>query len=134
MKIKRIREMLEQTTPDGLPVVPRDYHVVVHTILDNGGVFEYHPDRITSWRGDYSKPTLAGVGEPTTVKQFIEMLREAHGKKVIGYKGGDYILDEEDHLWADDYGEADMWAIVAVRLVAEAKHIELIRVQVPETW
>lgn len=66
---------------------------------------------VGSWRGSYDMPAIImdHTMEPITVGAAIEKLSKTSGKKVVGYKGGDYILRETDTLFVvtDESDAAD---------------------------
>ena len=65
--------------------------------FDFGGYVDY----IDSWRGSYSQPALYWTinYNKFLVKDLITMLEDVDGMKVTGYKGGDYVLNDDDTIW-----------------------------------
>ena len=81
--------------------------------LDKGKVLWFYSDlgfiytsdfECFSWRGSYELPAVEATlinntGEGTPVEVALENLRECNGMGVIGYKGGDFVLSEDDTLF-----------------------------------
>lgn len=72
------------------------------------------PVNINSWRGVYAEPAIgwqptgySGDGEEITVEQFIEVLKHAaySGAYYLGWKGGEYIYNENSELHVDNPGD-----------------------------
>ena len=67
--------------------------------------FMYTSDFIcNSWRGSYDLPAIEvqqieSTYEATTVETAISNLRDCEGANVTGYKGGDYVLSEDNTLF-----------------------------------
>lgn len=79
--------------------------------------FEYlFPVGIDSWRGSYDELAIgfATDGNPMTVGEFLNMLKDTVGKTLSGYKGGDFLMDEETPLWVANPGNAGDTQIVGV--------------------
>ena len=62
-----------------------------------------------SWRGSYNLPAIEYYSGKSgcSVNSAIENLQEIDGMKVSGYKGGDYVLNEEDPLFIANYGDSN---------------------------
>ena len=52
-----------------------------------------------SWRGSYNYPAARYSDEVYDVETVIDNLRKMSNKTVFGYKGGEYVLDEEDCVY-----------------------------------
>jgi hypothetical protein len=93
-----------------------------HVQFDFGG---FEPTSLASYRGYYEQLAL-GFQEATwddkspTVKSVLQELKNAIGKTYEGYKGGDYKMSEDTHLWVANYGEANSTAIVGLAIVGLA--------------
>lgn len=89
------------------------------------------PTRFASWRGRYNDLTLYHGGSwnrspdddpgytedpECTVRDLLQLAREADGGTFQGYKGGDYTMRLDTPIWADDYGCCDYMAIVGSRV------------------
>lgn len=61
------------------------------------------PSEIISWRGSYSKPailcTMNDNYSKLSVKEWIEFFEKVEGTEVTGYKGGEFVLSEDDDVW-----------------------------------
>lgn len=79
--------------------------------FDFGG---FMPDRIASYRGDYSQLAI-GYKEPKepykTVDVFLAELRAVNGQTMQGYKGGDFVMDLDTPIWVANYGESNSTAV-----------------------
>jgi hypothetical protein len=62
---------------------------------------------LTTWRGDYRKVTIPVCDY--TVMSVAELLVDAaevmNGREMIGYKGGEFYMNENTPVYADDYGQ-----------------------------
>ena len=52
-----------------------------------------------SWRGSYNYPAAIYSNNVYDVETVIDNLRKMSNKTVSGYKGGEYVLDEEDCVY-----------------------------------
>lgn len=73
------------------------------------GVGEFH-----SWRGSYQDLTLAPTEDPSMVGDVLWRARQALTKTFYGYKGGDYEMNKDTPVWADQYGEASGRMILGI--------------------
>jgi hypothetical protein len=78
------------------------------------------PTRFDSWRGIYRELALDCDSEkcsedlPIPVSDFLELCRETIGKSFEGYKGGEYIMDEETPIWIANYGDCGNTALIDI--------------------
>lgn len=83
------------------------------------------PAGLHSWRGIYAELAIGfrdanqyradGTCCPIpAVKDFLEELRGAVGKRFEGYKGGGFVMSRETPLWVSKYGEAHETAVVGL--------------------
>ncbi len=77
--------------------------------IDDGG----SPSDPHSYRGYYSDLSFQALGEKINAEKFAKILKGANGNTFEGYKGGDYIMEENTPLWIASYGCTGK-AIVAV--------------------
>lgn len=80
--------------------------LIVIDMLDELFTSEFCVD---SWRGSYNLPAIEYTsGEKGCyIDTAIKNLSEVSGMDVTGYKGGDYVLDEEDPLFVANYGSSN---------------------------
>jgi len=86
---------------------------------------ECYPTSLDSWRGSYVELALnyCDVGHHSTVPnpkmlnvlEFIEMLKDAIGKTFEGYKGGDFLMEENTPVWVSNYGYASFSAVIDIK-------------------
>lgn len=69
-------------------------------VIDNGS----HPDKPHSYRGYYSDLAFAPSDTTVTVADFLTKCRSALGSTFEGYKGGDFLMEEDTPLWSAPYG------------------------------
>lgn len=77
----------------------------------------YGPDRpnqFMSWRGRYAELTLVPGDKPMTVGKLLGLARKADGGTFTGYKGGEFTMNRDTPVWADDYGVCAYRAITGV--------------------
>lgn len=88
---------------------------------------------IGSWRGVYGQPTLY-VGRTTCT--VTELLREVDavlaGDSRSGWKGGDYIYDEDSPLWADDLG--DVYHRIPTGLRSDDGRVTVVTEVIPDEY
>lgn len=104
MKLGEIIDTLEQFDP------------TVKVRFSDGSI----PGVFMSWRGSYDQLTLAPADESDklpTVGKLLAAAREADGRTFTGYKGGDFLMDRETPVWADDYSRSDHNIIAGVSVV-----------------
>ncbi len=89
--------------------------------------FEYAiPTRLSSWRGDYSELAICfdfigydnfGKERPKdmTLSNFIALLKSAIGSTYEGWKGGEFIMNENTPLWVANDGNVGETAIVGIK-------------------
>lgn len=74
-----------------------------------------YPGAFASWRGDYADLTLQKSTAPQTVAQLLERARAADGRTFEGWKGGDYRMDRETPVWAENAGDCYNIGLFGVR-------------------
>jgi hypothetical protein len=77
------------------------------------------PTRLDSWRGAYDELALNYVSytnEDVEIKRddFLVLLKSAIGKTFHGYKGGEFVMNEDTPIWVANDGEACDTAVVGV--------------------
>lgn len=82
------------------------------------------PTFLDSWRGSYRELALGykmsgydNNGEHfanTKADKLLEHLKSAVGKVYEGYKGGEYVMDEDTPVWVANYGNGGETAVVGV--------------------
>lgn len=77
---------------------------------------------LMSWRGRYNELTLTPANEGdsdirSTVGEVLADAKAAVGATFTGYKGGEYVMDRDTPVWADDYGDCDYWMVSGVALI-----------------
>jgi hypothetical protein len=63
-----------------------------------------YPGEPHSYRGYYEDITFVPSTTPITVADFIAALEDVIGKEFVGWKGGDYIMNENTSVWAAEEG------------------------------
>lgn len=134
-----IEEMLE-AMESGMRSTRTTYHLTLGEAIKqlralhpgHRVTFDYD-ERITpgdaeSYRGYYEDLALEPSESPVDVSSFLSVLESALGETFMGYKGGDYVMDEDTPLWAAKYGSCGR-AITGLRLegrgvVLETKDVE----------
>lgn len=62
------------------------------------------PGDAESYRGYYEDLALEPSESPIDVSGFLSVLEAALGETFMGYKGGDFVMDEDTPLWVAEYG------------------------------
>lgn len=65
---------------------------------------------IHSWRGVYSQLALEPSKEIRTVSDTFAELQDTMGRKLEGYKGGDFLMAEDTLVWCSEYGKSSAWS------------------------
>ncbi len=65
----------------------------------------HYPESTCSYRGYYSELAIvfSEDNKEITVESFLKLLRESVNKEFIGWKGGEFVMNEETPIWAVDY-------------------------------
>lgn len=70
------------------------------TIYDNFGHKFSSDFDVFSWRGSYNLPAIEVMANTEyTVESALSNLKEADGKMVDGYKGGEFYIDKHDEVY-----------------------------------
>ena len=99
-----------------LPIAERKEGEDPTVRFDFGNLF---PTYIDSWRGSYNELALNYTEDyskekPKTITEFLMMLKEAIGKTYTGYKGGEYVMDENTPVWVANYGQSGDTAVIDI--------------------
>lgn len=73
----------------------------------------------TSWRGSYNELTLPPESEAVgicTVGDLAKALIAADGATFGGWKGGEYVMNRNTFVWADEPGGYTCEAVLGVRM------------------
>jgi len=71
-----------------------------------------------SYRGYYEDLAIGyeeSSSDPRKVSDIIAMLRDALGKTLHGYKGGEWTVTGDTAVWVDSHGRATGTGVVGVR-------------------
>lgn len=79
-----------------------------------GGAVAASPGGLDSYRGYYSDLSFEPSLDPVNVEELRKDAKAALGKSFIGYKGGDFVMNEETPLWVSEYGECSDVAVMQV--------------------
>lgn len=73
------------------------------------------PGSMRSYRGYYDHLAIdPTTGEYRYVKDLLEHAKAVLGTTMNGYKGGDYVMDEDTPLWVARWGDTSGTRVVAV--------------------
>lgn len=82
------------------------------------------PTTLNSWRGSYSELALgyklSGYDNKeehfaqTTAEELLTELKSAIGKEFTGWKGGEFIMDEDTPVWVANGGDSGNTGIIDV--------------------
>ncbi len=99
MSAKKIRQYLTQN----VSTIEKHYPVVLVMCNPLSGDLnsplrgcDFYCD---SWRGSYNYPAAKFSTVIYDVETVVKNLKAMHNKTVSGYKGGEYVLDEEDCVY-----------------------------------
>ena len=91
----------------------------------------FAPDYLHSYRGWYEHLAFScgRTWQSTLAKDVLIECEQAIGRTYRGYKGGDYVMDENTPLWVDESENASGTAIVNIKdldyeVVIETKFVE----------
>ena len=100
MTLGRLAEELRASPPDALV-----------RFEDGRGVGSFD-----SYRGYYCDIAAEDEDEPRTVKAVLDDVESAIGAEMTGYKGGEYVMEEDTPVWRSEYGTASGIAFMGVRM------------------
>ncbi len=72
-----------------------------------------HPLEPMSYRGYYSDLAFDETTTAQTVGVVLKAAREVLDKELMGYKGGDYLMDAKTPVWISEYGNCSQEAVIA---------------------
>ena len=85
--------------------------------LMNRKKLDIWPGKEDSYRGFYEDLAFSATDRHIGTRELLEQCLRIRGRVYQGYKGGDYIMNDDTVLWIADYGRVDGYAIVdAVRV------------------
>jgi hypothetical protein len=73
-------------------------------ILSINGLY---PGNLISYRGYYERLAIEPTENPTTVGVFKKTLEDVIGRKLTGYKGGEFTMDKDTLVHIDYYGRSN---------------------------
>lgn len=88
--------------------------------------FEYaFPTGLASWRGNYYELAFTfdfpkydsekgSYTQAPTLSEVISWLKDCIGKQYTGYKGGEFIMEENTPLWVANYGNSGNTGVVDI--------------------
>lgn len=80
------------------------------------GFASLYPRSFLSYRGYYDHLALDFDGERSiTVEGLLAKAKDALGATFDGYKGGDFLMNEDTPLWAGEYGRSGGSRIVGLQ-------------------
>jgi hypothetical protein len=72
-------------------------------------------ENLGSYRGDYQDLAIEpGGNEELTAEETYNMLHDAIGRTYEGYKGGDFTMDTDTHVWVSHYGDSSGFGVTGV--------------------
>ena len=75
-----------------------------------------------SWRGSYNELAF-DIVENITIQQMIDCAKNCIGMQFTGYKGGEFVFDENTSINIDSYGDytdgRKMWSFFLELLLAD---------------
>lgn len=81
--------------------------------LDCGG----SPSKPHSYRGYYEDLAFEAAPSPITAEQFLSLCRSVHNQVLGGWKGGDYLMDDDAVLWIANKGSSGGRAVLGAHVV-----------------
>ena len=93
--------------------------------LEGGGSV----NRPHSYRGYYSDLALQPTEDAVTAGALLAECQAVLGKDLAGYKGGDFMMDEETPMWVSHYGTSSGLALLGIidagdKLILTTKQID----------
>ncbi len=97
------------------------------------------PDGTGSWRGDYSEIELNYIltgydnGEhhmdEVKLTYLIKILKDSVGREFTGWKGGEFVMQEDTRLWVSNAGNASHTGITGIidkgyEVILETAHFD----------
>ena len=109
---------------------------VLDQYKDDGGTTvkfdfcHFAPAGLHSYRGSYDHLAISYSPFQLSLETFLAELKGAVGQVFTGWKGGQFVMDENTPIWVDMPGDASSTAIVGVRYLSgvvyiETKHVDI---------
>ncbi len=115
-----IREIIGKAK--NLPDLP-----VVISCLDIPFYNGQYPSDTNSYRGYYDELAIAlSKDRATTLVMFIRNMKNSIGHSYSGYKGGDYVMNEDTFVWIANYGYSSQLAVTDLHLSPGGETIQLV--------
>lgn len=77
------------------------------------------PIGLASWRGAYEELAISYEAGSNSfgmkMADFLEILKKAVGEVFVGYKGGNFLMDEDTPLWVANDGCVEHTAVVGIK-------------------
>lgn len=73
-----------------------------------------NPGRLRSYRGYYDHLAIEPDGSFTRVADFLQHARHVLGKSFEGYKGGDYVMDDDTPIWVANWGDTSSTRVTGI--------------------
>ena len=80
----------------------------------------FSPDQVESYRGFYDQLAIGFSEGNTKVSELLFWLKDAVGGIFTGYKGGEFLMDEDTKMWVANYGESNSTAVDSVEILTWA--------------
>lgn len=100
----------------------KNQKVIIRLFDNENDTYQYVESNFncTSWRGSYDLPAISyepvnHTSTSYTIAEIINNINSSQGKKVTGYKGGEFTLSMNDIIYVANYGSSnDSTAIVDI--------------------
>lgn len=94
-------------------------HLLEGQPKNNGVQFDFcrfNPGHLTSYRGYYDQLALTYEmkEKDPTVSEILQMMKAAVGATFQGYKGGDFMMDEDTPVWVAEYGSTSETVLTGI--------------------
>lgn len=73
------------------------------------------PGRLRSYRGFYDHLAIDPSGEFRHVGEFLAHAKSVLGSTMTGYKGGEYVMDDDTPVWVAPWGDTSTTRVVGVQ-------------------
>lgn len=90
-----------------------------NAVVQLGGANTGFPNDSMSYRGYYEDISFEPGPNEISAKEFLASVNDVIGKSFTGYKGGQYVMDENTPVWIAHYGSSGN-AVIDVRVTSKS--------------
>lgn len=109
-------------TMPNLPIIIKSYD----SENVNNEYVNMYPCNTYSYRGRYDELALNVSNNLTNTNSFFETMQKSLNKTYIGWKGGEFNMENDTFVWVSNYGLSSELMVVDLLLAENGKNVELV--------